>query len=68
MGKEPKYVAQVKQTPFLHPDWLIAERKKAENEGCTFFRYTVHPTDMDVALIEGWEEFTEDLGSPRFIQ
>lgn len=64
---EPRYVAQVEQTPFAHPDWFIAKRAEAESDGCTFFRFSVHPDNMGIALIEGWEKQPADQGEIRFM-
>lgn len=66
LNSGPGFVAQVEQTPFSHPEWFKKTRDEAESKGFKHFRFSIHPINMDLALIEGWVQQPECEGSQRW--
>lgn len=63
---EPKYIRQVHQDPSLHRVWFEKCTAEAQAEGCTFGRYSTHPDDEHLALVEGWVDRPDDQGDTRW--
>lgn len=66
VNEEPDYIAQTYQNHLTHMSWYNLRKREAQREGCTFFRYSYHPQDIWIALIEGWKKQPADQGEPRF--
>jgi hypothetical protein len=64
---EPTYIAMGKSSTFAgKQDWWKERELEAIKEGCDFFRYSVHPDDACLILIEGWKGWPDDQGEPRW--
>ena len=64
---EPTYIRQVHQDPDRHRDWFDSCAADMKVEGVSFARYSVHPQDEQLALVEGWQEkVVPDQGEPRW--
>ncbi|QIG74577.1 hypothetical protein EVC10_069 [Rhizobium phage RHph_Y25] len=63
---EPEYIRQVHQDPSLHRAWFEECGAEAKAEGCTFGRYSTHPDDEQLALVEGWTQRPNDQGEIRW--
>lgn len=63
---EPKYVVQTVQNPDDHVQWFSDHAFKARDEGCTHARFSVHPHDERMALVEAWVTRPDDEGAQRW--
>lgn len=66
VNAEPIFIAQIEQDPSLHRAWFMKRTDEAEEIGCMFGRYSVHPDNERLALIEAWTERPEDQGEVRW--
>lgn len=63
----PIYIAMGHGSTFMEKQkWWTARQSEAVEEGCDFFRYSVHPNDPRLILIEGWKGWPDDQGEPRW--
>ncbi len=64
--REPFFVAQVEQEPSNHSDWFNRRTDDAEKEGGVFFRYSVHPDNERLVLVEAWSSRPDEQGDQRW--
>jgi hypothetical protein len=64
---EPNFIAQgsAKTRDEAH-EWWKARSAEAMAEGCTFCRYSQHPTITDLILFEAWQVQPRNQGEPRW--
>lgn len=65
---EPSYIRLAEQDPALHRGWFESCSREAKVDGCTFGRFTVHPNNERMALVEGWIDKPDNQGEPRFAE
>lgn len=67
MTAEPEYIRQtVVGAIEQRMDWFEAAAREAREEGMTFFRYSYHPDNPCLLLIEGWRGRPKDQGDIRW--
>jgi hypothetical protein len=64
---EPIFIAQIEQDPDQHMQWFSKCTDEAKLKGCTFGRYSVHPDNERIALVEAWTEAPDDQGQQRWM-
>jgi len=64
---EPNFIAQGSaETREEAQAWWKDRSIEAMAEGCTFCRYSQHPTITDLILFEAWQVQPRDQGEPRW--
>ena len=46
--------------------WFRAAADEARSEGAPFLRFSHHPVNTSILLVEGWVARPDDMGDPRF--
>jgi hypothetical protein len=62
---DPIYIAQT-WTSHDHQQWWLQRRDEAVQKGATFFRFSYHPDNPNLLLIEGWASQPKDQGEVRW--
>ncbi len=66
-NREPRYIAMGQGYTFAEKQyWWQMRQADAVEEGCDFFRYSVHPGDPCLILLEGWKGWPDNQGDPRW--
>lgn len=46
--------------------WFKDRAREARELGCNYCRYSIHPTEPNLILFEGWKVLPESDGEPRW--
>lgn len=65
---EPFYIRQTAQrmTAKQRNAWVQRCILEAEAHGALLCRFSSHPHDKDILLVEAWKQCVEDKGQPRW--
>lgn len=66
MSLEPIFIRRVEQDHDLHRGWMEKCLEESKAQGCVFGRFSIHPDNNRLALVEAWAETPEDQGDVRW--
>lgn len=65
---EPEFLSQCGEplSPEEQRAWFKARADEAKAQGATHGRFSIHPTEPNLILFEGWKERPESDGEQRW--